>query len=62
MSQAERLVSLEEIVVSDQGAAQGAALLQADADVAELVRCWPDLSPAVKAGILALVRASVPGP
>jgi hypothetical protein len=36
--------------------------LHADAELAELVHCWAELSPAVKAGILAMVRASMAGP
>jgi hypothetical protein len=31
----------------------------ADAELAEIDRCWSALSPAVKAGIIALVRASM---
>jgi hypothetical protein len=32
--------------------------MAADADVAEVVRAWPNLPAAVKAGILAMVGAS----
>lgn len=31
-----------------------------DADLASIVEAWPELSPAVKAGILAMVKASKP--
>ncbi|WP_145059642.1 hypothetical protein [Adhaeretor mobilis] len=51
----------EETAVSDSGGAEcgavGAQSAKVDADLAELIDHWADLPNAVKAGILAMVRA-----
>ena len=43
------------------GANSGAPGPETAPDPAEVVKAWPMLSPAVQAGILAMVRASVKG-
>ena len=43
------------------GANSGAPRPEIEPDAAEVVEAWPALPPAVRAGILAMVRASVEG-
>jgi len=38
--------------------ALGAPSAPADPDLAELIQCWPDLSDAARAGVLAMARAA----
>ena len=40
------------------GAAVGAENNPIDADLQAIIQCWPDLSDAVKAGIVAMIRES----
>jgi len=49
-------------VVSELGGAEsgavGAQLGPIDLDLADLIRCWPDLPETLRAGIMAMVRTA----